>query len=166
MYFGWTVATVLVVGGGFVAIWYFLSRRRTYAAQLIALAMLVYLIVILLVCGGATDWLAPEGTISFNRDQSWLFLASGGGLLSQCAKWCDRLRQTRAARGSVADVFVDGTIGILCGFVALTIAGAAKGELGKLTDVQAGAAGIVGGWLGLSVFDLVQVWFSKHRPRG
>jgi hypothetical protein len=159
----WALLSLLVFGGGAYAIVRF--RRRpasaSHSARVVALVMMFYLMLFLLVLGGAPDWLFGEGARPFNREQGYLFLAGGGGLLAECAKWCKRLgRQTR--RGApVAPVFLDGFSGILCGLAALAIAGALRGKLSNLTDVQAGAAGIAGGWLGLGILDLAGVAYRS-----
>jgi hypothetical protein len=155
----WALLSLLVFGGGSYAIVRF--RQRAHAARVVALVMIFYGMLFLLVLGGAPDWLFGAGARPFNRDQSYLFLAGGGGLLAECAKWCKRLGRRTPRGASVAPVFLDGFSGVLCGLAALAIAGALRGQLVDLTDVQAGAAGIAGGWLGLGILDLAGVAYRS-----
>src|SRR5688572_12580796 len=118
----WTLLSLLILGGGAYAIVRFQHKSAAHSARVIALLMMFYLMLFLLVLGGASDWLLGEGAHPFNRDQGYLFLAAGGGLLAECAKWCKRLGQRTRQGAPVAPVFLDCCSGILCGLAALAIA--------------------------------------------
>jgi hypothetical protein len=157
----WALLSFLVLGGGAYAIVRFRHRSASHSARIMALVMMFYLMLFLLVLGGRPDWLLYQGAQPFKEEARDLFLAGGGGLLAECTKWCKRLGRQTPRGATVAPVFLDCFSGILCGLAAVAIAGALMGHLDKLTDVQAGAAGIAGGWLGLGIFDLAGIAYRS-----
>ena len=152
---GWIVSSVLVLlaGGGSTVL---LARaRRFHGAHLASLLLLMYALLLLILWGTTSPFLFAT-QIAMPATLKRLLLAAAGGLLAQVAIWMNRLARAQDKGRDIAPIYLDAVMGILSGIAAAALLATTKETFTAISDQQAAVAGVAGGALGLSFFDVLK----------
>ena len=152
---GWIVLSALVLLVGGASIFVLAKERRFHLAQFVSLAVLMYFLLVLILWGTTSTYLF-KSQIAIPATLKRLLLASAGGLLAQVAVSLNRVTRGKDKSHAIAPIYLDAVTGILSGVAAAALLATTKDNFTAISDQQAAVAGVAGGALGLSFFDVIK----------
>jgi hypothetical protein len=165
---GWIVSSVFVLLAGSGSIIFLARGRRFHGAHVVSLLLLMYGLLVLILWGTTSPYLFTT-EIDMPATLKRLLLAAAGGLLAQVAIWMNRLARGQDKGRDIAPIYLDALMGILSGIAAAALVATTKETFTSISDQQAAVAGVAGGALGLSFFDVLKRFlpgFSAARDTG
>jgi hypothetical protein len=115
----------------------------------------MYFLLVLILWGTTSTYLF-KSQIEIPATLKRLLLASAGGLLAQVAVWMNRVTRGKDKTHALAPIYLDAVTGILSGIAAAALLATTKDNFTAISDQQAAVAGVAGGTLGLSFFDVIK----------
>jgi len=154
----WIVTSALVFFLGIASTFLLTRTKRSYGAQVITLLVLMYALILLLLWGTTSTYFFTQ-RIELPATLKRLLLAGAGGLLAQIGIWLNRLARGKDKHHHIAPMYFDAVMGTLSGLAAAAFLATYRATFTAISDQQAAVAGVAGGALGLSLFDVLKTRF-------
>ena len=159
----WWILTPLVIATCVSGAAILARRGFIPAAQSLALAVLVYVLVFIALWGMQSQFIRTSD-VDLPLPVKHMLLAMTGGLLAQVLIMLDALVRGKLPQKRFAVLYVRGLIGVLAGLVGLLIGAVPFSGIENVDDSLSVLCGVAGGGLGASVVNLARSKvFDAHK---
>lgn len=152
---GWWIVTAIVLVGSASASAFLSRRKKSAAAQAMAIVFVGYVLIFTALWGMASSFIRYS-YVDVPRPAKRILLALTGGILAQFLIILDRALRGTLPKNRVAPIYFRGLIGALAGVVGLLIVSLRFASIEQVDDSLAVLCGVAGGGLGASVVEVAR----------